>query len=223
VANNVSVFCSRLAARLACGVIVSSPILLPYLPENISCKIQVILPGVDFEVFSPGDTRSARKALDLDDDAKYLLFSDLVGSAIKRHDIAEAVEREVQKHEPKAKLLLLQSQPYLNVPLYLNAADCLLMTSEKEGSPLIIKEALAVNLPIVSLDVGDVSLTTSGVPNCQIVDRNVTDLALAVLKAFNMDKVPGGRDMKKKDLDNAVACKKIKNYYEKLLEPTIML
>ena len=39
---------------------------------------------------------------------------------------------------------------------YYNSVDCLILTSFHEGSPNVIKEAMACNLPIVSTKVGDV-------------------------------------------------------------------
>jgi glycosyltransferase involved in cell wall biosynthesis len=43
------------------------------------------------------------------------------------------------------------------MPLYVSACDALLLTSEREASPTIVKEALASNVPVVSFDVGDVA------------------------------------------------------------------
>ena len=42
------------------------------------------------------------------------------------------------------------------MPIYLNAADVFLLTSKWEGSPNIVKEAMACNIPIVATEVGDI-------------------------------------------------------------------
>ena len=49
------------------------------------------------------------------------------------------------------------------VPDLMNAADCLLVTSDAEGSPTMVQEALATNLPVVSVDVGDIAERLEGV------------------------------------------------------------
>lgn len=57
----------------------------------------------------------------------------------------------------QVELIVASSGPYEQVPLYyMNACDALLLTSSHEGSPNAVKEALACNLPVVSVDVGDV-------------------------------------------------------------------
>lgn len=63
------------------------------------------------------------------------------------------------------------------MPLWLNASDVVLLTSLHEGSPNVIKEALACNVPIVSVDVGDVSERINGVNGSYIAKANPQDLA----------------------------------------------
>jgi glycosyltransferase involved in cell wall biosynthesis len=63
----------------------------------------------------------------------------------------------------------LQGIPHHQVPTWLNASDVLLLTSISEGSPNIVKEALACNTPIVSVDVGDVAERISEIEGCHIV------------------------------------------------------
>ena len=55
---------------------------------------------------------------------------------------------------------------------YMNAADCLLLTSDSEGSPNVIKEAMACNCPIVTTDVGDVRERLVNLEGCYIVHDN---------------------------------------------------
>jgi glycosyltransferase involved in cell wall biosynthesis len=66
------------------------------------------------------------------------------------------------------------------IPIMMNAADCLLLTSDSEGSPTVVQEALACSLPVVSVDVGDVRQRLEGVCPSRIVDRNPEDLGKAL-------------------------------------------
>ena len=79
------------------------------------------------------------------------------------------------------------------IPYYLNASNVLVLASIKEGSPNIIKEALACNLPIVSTDVGDVKELTQGVQGCKIVARDKNAIAKAVRDILDNFKRTNGR------------------------------
>ncbi|CAD6563105.1 glycosyltransferase [Paraburkholderia sabiae] len=71
----------------------------------------------------------------------------------------------------------------------LQGADAMLMTSQREGSPQAIKEALACALPVVSVDVGDVAGLLGGVRRCGVVrERDARQLALALVEVLD-----GGR------------------------------
>lgn len=101
----------------------------------------------------------------------------------------------------------------------LNLADCLVMTSISEGSPQIIKEALACSLPVVSVDVGDIRKVLSGIPACYISDEyDAERLADLVIQVFdeNSSQI---RDvfLGKGKYDNGTICEKIIQNYQKVL------
>ena len=56
----------------------------------------------------------------------------------------------------------------------MNASDLLLITSFSETGPIVAKEAIACNCPIVSTDVGDVKILINNIRNCfiTIFDHN---------------------------------------------------
>ena len=70
-------------------------------------------------------------------------------------------------------MLPLRGYKHNEVPILLNAIDVLLMTSHHEGSPMIIKEALACNTPIVSLDVGDVKERLMNIEGCYVIKNKL--------------------------------------------------
>jgi len=78
------------------------------------------------------------------------------------------------------ELLELKGYSREQVTLLMNAADALIMTSLTEGSPQVVKEAMAVGCPVVSVDVGDVSNLICGLENCHIADRTPEALASAL-------------------------------------------
>jgi len=86
---------------------------------------------------------------------------------------------------PVPQLLELKGYDREQVNLLMNAADVLLMTSHTEGSPQVVKEALAAGCPIVSVDVGDVADLTAGLPGCFIADRTPEDIAAKLALAIN--------------------------------------
>jgi glycosyltransferase involved in cell wall biosynthesis len=71
----------------------------------------------------------------------------------------------------------LTSIPNAEVPAWLSASDVLLLTSMHEGSPTIVKEALACGLPVVSVDVGDVAERIEGIEGCYVARPQPAELA----------------------------------------------
>ena len=139
--------------------------------------VTVIPSGIDTSIFYPRSRDVARSELGWDRNERVVLFNAGADPVNKRLDLAEAsveVARAICGH---VRFVVLDGtvDPQI-VPVLMNASDCLLCTSDMEGSPNIVKEAMACNLPVVSVDVGDVRDRLEKVKPSRIVKRNAEEL-----------------------------------------------
>lgn len=131
----------------------------------------------------------------LNADAKNILFAGAFDNAVKDPELAKKAMLELEKSGIKAKLIELKGYNRLQVNALMYNCAALLMTSKTEGSPQVIKEAMACGCPIVSVDVGDVAERTSGVEGCYIVpSREPAAIADALRKAIAFAKRTNGRE-----------------------------
>ena len=150
--------------------------------------------GVDTSLFNIMPKKDACNLLNLDRDNNYILFvsSKDIKRSQKRYDIYCLVIKYLkEKHsECNFKELVLTNQPRSICNLYYNASSVLLVTSDFEGSPNSVKEAMACNLPIVSTDVGNVSDMLSGLSNCYVSKtNNYAELGDLVYKSHNAKRI----------------------------------
>ena len=140
----------------------------------------------------------ARKTLGIDDDAKVVLFAGAFANAVKDAPLAQEAVSFASNLSPLASNLTLQELRGFSraeVNCWMCAANCLLLTSKTEGSPQVIKEAMACGCPIVSVDVGDVAERVSGVEGCYVVcTREPKDIAEALQKALAHEGKTNGRE-----------------------------
>lgn len=110
-----------------------------------------VLPcGVDVERFKPMPRAEARAALNLNPTGRYVLFPADPNRPEKRHDRALATVAG----ETQAELIALGNVDPTAVPLYVNAANAVLVPSERESFGLAVLEALACNVPVLATPVG---------------------------------------------------------------------
>ncbi len=172
---------SLIAARRADAIICKSEELRQVLPRvQDRVRAQVIPNGVDVRLFRPGDRTQARRRLRLASGERVVLFPSTPTERRKRLDLAEAAVRELEKRGVRVRLLVLHGVLPSDMPDHYWAADCLLLTSDWEGSPNVVKEALCCDLPVVSVDAGDVRRWIALTPGCHIVERSPTALARAL-------------------------------------------
>jgi glycosyltransferase involved in cell wall biosynthesis len=112
-------------------------------------EVDVLPTGVDLERFQPLHRFECRARLSLDQDATLALFPADPARAEKRADRA----RDAAEHAG-AQLLTLGRVPPDEVPYWVNAADVVLVPSEREGFGLAVLEALACDVPVLATPVG---------------------------------------------------------------------
>lgn len=121
-------------------------------------RVAVLPCGVNLDRFARTDRRAARERLGLDPGGRYLLFPADPARPEKRHDRAAELAAAAG-----AELLSYDGVPPGEVPLMINAANAVVVTSEREGFGLAALEALACDVPVLSTDVGIAPLALSGV------------------------------------------------------------
>lgn len=161
--------------------------------DNSCRSVEVIPMGIDLHLFHRINQLVARKQLGLNQNTRYVLFISDPKRPEKRFALAQ--EAFASANIPNTELLVVSGQPYEKIPLYLNAGDLLLMTSSHEGSSVILKEALACNLPVVAVDVGDAREKLQDIAGCVVCeDDDPQTIARAITQALAYDKPINGRD-----------------------------
>jgi glycosyltransferase involved in cell wall biosynthesis len=153
----------------------------------------VIPCGVDLDALPVIPRAEARERLGLPPDNKLVLWAGEHWRPEKCFALVEQAMARVRAILPDAELVVVSNRPHAVVPVYMNACDALVLTSLAEGSPMVIKEAMACNLPIVSVRVGDVVDVIGGTPGCAIADRDPDDIATKLVAALREARRTDGR------------------------------
>jgi glycosyltransferase involved in cell wall biosynthesis len=173
-------YVSRLVARLTVPVVVSAA----GRRALGAPSARVVPAGVDTELFVPMRRDAARERLGWDARGRYALLLGARSVPVKRADLFAAVVREAGRAVPGLEGVSLDGIARSEMPFVMNAADVGVLTSDSEGSPIAVREALACSTPVVSVDVGDVAEVLRGLPGCGIFPRNVAALAGGVEEAL---------------------------------------
>jgi glycosyltransferase involved in cell wall biosynthesis len=154
--------------------------------EAVDVPARVVPHGVDLSRFRPLDRSTAKERVGWDQGTRQVLFPYPPSRGVKNHDLAaRVVDRAADRVPGPVALQTLSGVPHERMSDYYNAAHALLLTSDWEGSPNSVKEALACNVPVVARDVGDVPERLDGVAHsraCRSEDALVEAL-VDVLRA----------------------------------------
>jgi glycosyltransferase involved in cell wall biosynthesis len=182
---------SFLLARLASAVIVKTAELKRLLKLEVA---QVIPNGVDLDLFKPADQAEARRSLGLAPQKKLVLFPYDPQRPEKRFDLVESAVGWARQAMPELEILRVFGVPQPRMPLYMNAADVLVLASQSEGSPNTVKEAMATNLPVIAVDVGDTAELIGQTEGCHLVSRDCGEIASKIVEVCRRGRRTRGRE-----------------------------
>lgn len=206
-------FSSFALARIVSAVIVKTQEMKRKLRLN---SAHVIPNGVDLDLFQPMNSREARRILGLDVAGKFVLFPYDPAEARKRFDVIEAAVARARAEIPELEILCVRDAPRSQMPLYMNAADVFVLASLFEGSPNAVKEAMAVNLPVITVDVGDAASLIGSTDGCYVVPREAEAIAAKIVEVCRRGARTSGRSsMERLSMDKVAS--QIVQVYDQVL------
>lgn len=186
----VGVVASRRVAPRADAVVVMSDGLRRALPASVpDDRVHVIPHGLS-PLFRPLDLAEARRQLGWEGDGPHVMFG-AEPRPVKRPELARAAVEVLRRDHPGVQLHVPGGVPRALMPVWLNAADAVVLTSRHEGSPNVVKEALACGTPIVSVPVGDVEERLRDVPATAVVAADPAALAAGLREVLAAERRTG--------------------------------
>ena len=189
--------------------------------RQLGRNVQVIPNGVNLDQFHIIDQGKAREIVGFDHEKRYVIFVSNPNRKEKGYDLAENAVKTL--NDTSVELFAVFDKSHDEVVYYMCSADVLLMTSLSEGSPNVIKEAMACNCPIVVTDVGDVHERLDGLDGCYVAKtRDPLELSELLQKALLFGKRTEGRNtLLKQGLTTGMVASRIINLYEAIMNKYI--
>jgi glycosyltransferase involved in cell wall biosynthesis len=190
-AGRVSQLVARLVAKRADAVVVVSDHMKAYFRTR--APVLVLPSGLDFELFRCVPRDEARRRLGWPLDKRLVLFAGNPDQPRKRYPLAKAAV-DVLNRTLSAELVVAWGVSHNDIPLYMNACDAFVFTSMQEGSPNVVKEALACDLPVVSVAIGDVAERLNGIDGCVLcADERPETIAAGLERVLRRGQRVAGR------------------------------
>ncbi|MFW5793369.1 MAG: glycosyltransferase family 4 protein [Bacteroidota bacterium] len=185
-------------------------------------KFEVVPNGVNISKFNPESKQNARKKLRISPDREIAIFVSKPERVEKNFNLAKnAVDK---LNNSNLQLLPVFGVKHSELATYFNAADVLVLSSFHEGSPNVIKEAMACNCPIVSTKVGDVEWIIGNTKGCYIASFDSEDFGGKLNQALEFSKssirTNGRKRIMELSLDDQSVAEKLIDIYNMVLSST---
>ncbi len=178
-------------------------------------QTDVVIPcGIDLATFLPLSQEEARKALGFPENEPYILFCSQFDNPVKNFTLA----RVALKLLPSMRVEEIAHRTRDEVNLLINGASLVLLTSFSEGSPNVIKEAMACNCPIVSVNVGDVKEVIGNTDGCYVTSNEPANVTEKIKMALAFGKRTTGRE-KIGHLESSIIARKVIEAYNNVVTP----
>lgn len=175
-------------------------------------RIHVIPNGVNLFRFKQEDQIESKKILGWNLKKKYILFASDPSRPEKNYSMALDILARIKENKVDTIMIPLMNIESSIIQTYYNAADFLLLTSLSEGSPNVIKEAMACNCPIVATDVGDVKDIVKDTRDCLVSNFDLNEMVDASIKILSKSTRTNGRT-RIEQLDDKIIANKLMTIY----------
>jgi glycosyltransferase involved in cell wall biosynthesis len=184
---------------------------------NFKGKFVVLPCGVNTVLFRPLEKIWCRQKIGLPLDKKIVFFPASPANKQKGFDILKESIRYLNR--PDLLIVTGGNLSHADMPYYMNAADVVAQLSVYEASPSVLKEALAVNVPLIFTDIGDAKMMIGNAEGCFLVERKPEAVSLKLDQALGFQGICNGRDrIYKINLTLKRVAIKIVSAYQEILE-----
>ncbi len=206
---------SQLISLRADAVIIVSDQMRDHIPSSV--PLHLLPTGVDLDSLPSMSEEAARRQLGLPLNEKLVLFVGNPEDPYKRYELARQAVDILNQKIP-ARLILGWKMTHRDILVLMHACNAFVMTSFQEGSPTVVKEALACNLPIVSVVVGDVVLRLRGVEGCEVCSDDTPEtIAASLERVLRRGLRTNGRESVK-ELDEKVLAERLIGIYRSVMK-----
>ena len=181
-------------------------------------KPYIIQPcGIDLKDLPLVDKAVAQTEMNLSPDKINILFGGSFSNARKNAPLAQAAIALLKRDD--INLIEMKGFNRQQVAMLLNGCDMLLLPTKSEGSPQVLKEAMACNCPIVATDVADIAYLLQGVTNSYVTSFDPTDVADKIKRVIECGERTNGRmRIDELKLDNPFVAATILEIYKSILK-----
>lgn len=173
--------------------------------------------GIDIKDLPLVDKALAQKEMNLSPDKINILFGGSFSNARKNAPLAQAAISLLKRND--INLIEMKGFNRQQVAMLLNGCDMLLLPTKSEGSPQVLKEAMACNCPIVATDVADIAYLLQGVTNSSVTSFDPADVAEKIMRIIECGERTNGRErIAELRLDNPQVAETILNIYKQIVK-----